>query len=631
MSGPPHATPEKRPDGDGQDWFTQPAAPAPAGPAHPARALQKQVGNQAVQRRLREEGAAEHHSPPTSGPGSRQEPQILSESPQQQVSAMATDVYYRSPVNPDNPVLVWSDGGTLHFGPSQGQIAAGRMPPTPEPRFAPPPGYAAAELHWDRNDITGLGVGGAGGPLVVVARKAGEPDLVVVITNKLHQRTPGFTTSGLGGNARYEITRAGAAFFTSDSTTVPPAISGAPPGGAIHGISFSGGFVRYRATGDHDLYVEQGETMTDEWEEVEPEMAAYLVERSTGDITRRWARGTVHGVVGNGDGTVELETGQGAGRQTTVVDLRDSPPMVTMTQGHTTTDDPQRGALQARLRAIGVVFSEQRTRLSVPELRAVEEALTRSSNHGRQTLEAFRREILKDESQPLLEVNKVIGPDYAGGHITPSLPPTLHIQEPLAAPAAEQAATVRHEMTHIIAGAVDYLIQSRMSDQARADLEGAMRFEARRARGKARAGRLRHGEYGRGDPVPPPGTAAEWRGLLGHHPELAAIWVELLQRYSFIPDPEGTAELRGVSLADESRYLGLAERTGHPADSVSEFIASFVTCAVEARSAFVAAVLAAEAAGNARGGGGGSYLRRLYRRAWRIISETYVPLGANPF
>ena len=139
------------------------------------------------------------------------------------------------------------------------------------------------------------------------------------------------------------------------------------------------------------------------------------------------------------------------------------------------------------------------------------------------------------------------------------------------------------------------------------------------------------GEYGRGDVVPPPGTVAEWRTAVGEDVELAAVWAELLRRYSFIPDPEGTAEFRGASLADESRYLGVAERTGHPADSAGEFAASFVTSATLFRGQFVSAVLGAETAGNARGGRGGTYLRSLYRRAWNLIDAKYVPLGRNPF
>ena len=83
-----------------------------------------------------------------------------------------------------------------------------------------------------------------------------------------------------------------------------------------------------------------------------------------------------------------------------------------------------------------------------------------------------------------------------------------------------------------------------------------MRFEARQAQRKARAGLLRASEYGAGDVVPPAGTFRDWRSSVGADVELANIWVELLRRYRSIPDPEGTVEIRGTSLADESRYSG---------------------------------------------------------------------------
>ncbi len=229
-------------------------------------------------------------------------------------------------------------------------------------------------------------------------------------------------------------------------------------------------------------------------------------------------------------------------------------------------------------------------------------------------------------------MSKFIGPAGTWGFASrTSRTPTLDISEAFAETATSRVSAIRHEMTHIIMGAVDALNREPLTSQQRADLEGAMRYEARRAREQARAGRLRAKEYGAGDVPPPPGDVTAWRGLVGEDPELASIWVELLKRYTFIPDPEGTGEYRGVSLADESRYSDVAETVGHPADSADEFVASFVTSATLFRVQFVAAVIAAEAAGNAGGGGGGSYVRGLYRRAWRIIHEKYVRLGANPF
>jgi hypothetical protein len=208
--------------------------------------------------------------------------------------------------------------------------------------------------------------------------------------------------------------------------------------------------------------------------------------------------------------------------------------------------------------------------------------------------------------------------------------PALFINEPFADSLAGRVATVRHEMTHIIMGAIEAVSRSRLSASERANLEAALRFEAGRASEKARAGLLRAAEYGAGEARPAGGTQREWRSRVGEDVELGNVWVELLRRYPFIPDPEGTREVRGASLADESRYIGGAERTGHPADSASEFVASFVTSATLFRAQFVAAVLAAETAGNVRGGGG-SYLRGLYRHSWSLIDSRYVPLGANPF
>jgi hypothetical protein len=159
-----------------------------------------------------------------------------------------------------------------------------------------------------------------------------------------------------------------------------------------------------------------------------------------------------------------------------------------------------------------------------------------------------------------------------------------------------------------------------------------LRFEAREALKKAKAGKIRLGEHGAGEAKPGPGTFASWRRVIGEDPALANVWIELLRRYSFIPDPEGTGEIRGVSLADESRYSGMSDpAVGHPADSVDEFVASYSACATLFRAAFIAAVAAAEAAGNARGGGGGKYLRGLYAKAWDLISNKYIPLGSNPF
>ncbi|HEU4387905.1 MAG TPA: hypothetical protein VFV34_08925 [Blastocatellia bacterium] len=559
-----------------------------------------------------------HHSPPGTGPGSRSDPQVIGRRSLQAVSAMATDIYYRSPVNPTNPVLVWTNGSTLFFGPSQEQVTSGRMPATPEPSLVLPARYAAEELRWDR--VEGLTTGG--GPVIVIARKAGAPDLEITISDNLEQKSN--VVPGITSGANLTVSREGAEFVRSDDSSVSLELAGLATRGPINNETFSNGFYRYRASGgDHDLYISQG---------VGP--FAHLVERSTGRIVRTFAAGTIAAAVPRESGVVDLETAvttRGTtSRSTLTIDLRNSPPTISTASGHAS-EEPSYPTVKARLQAFGITIEERGLRLRVIEMQTIEDALLAGASRGLTALTDLRRLIGGSTTDPILELSKSIGPESAYGLADTTGTPSLSIFEPFDETAVERAATVRHEMTHIIMGAIDAVTHSRLTAQQRADLEGAMRFEARRAAEKARSGLLRAGEYGAGDVVPPAGTRSTWRSLVGEDPEIANVWVELLRRYSFIADPEGTREFRGASLADESRYSGAAEQTGHPADSASEFVASYVTCATIYRTQFVADVLAAETAGNARGGGGGSYLRGLYRSAWRLIDSKYVPLGSNPF
>lgn len=560
-----------------------------------------------------------HHSPPATGRGSRDDP-LTDRRSVQRVADMTTDAYYHSPVNPDNPVLVWTNGTQLFFAPAQAQIVSGRTTAAPEPSFAPPSGYVAEELHWDRRQ--GLTTGG--GPLVVIARQAGQPDLEVAVSNTLAQRASFIALGSISG-VSMEVAREGTEFMRVNDTSVPLPLSGATAEGPIHHVTFADGFLRYRAAGgDHDLYIARG-----------ADPAAYLVERSAGTITQHYAAGTIAAVIPEASGVVRLErttTFLGLPVPTTLtIDLRTRPPTTSTAAGFASAEAGYVSA-KTRLQALNISIEENGVRLRVAEMEAIESALTAGGNRGLNALLAFRTLEGLTASDPILEVIKMLGPSAAFGLTTRGGgTPLLSFKEPFERRPIEPVATLRHEMTHVIMGAIDAVNRAGLTAAGRADLEGALRYEAGRAREKARAGRIRMGEYGRGDVVPPAGTFAEWRGSVGQDVELASIWVELLGRYTFIPDPEGTAEFRGASLADESRYLGVAERTGHPADSVDEFTASFVTSATLFRSQFVRAVLEAETAGNARGGRGGTYLRSLYRRAWRLIDSKYVPLGSNPF
>jgi hypothetical protein len=533
---------------------------------------------------------------------------------------MRIDAYYRSPVNPTNPVVVWTDGARLFFSPSDAQVTSGRMPASAEAAFSPLAGYVAEEILWDR--VEGLTTGG--GALVVIARRSGEPDLEVAITNHLEQKST-FSALGVTSGANAQVSPEGAEFMRVNDSSVPRELSEAAAPGEIHNESFADGFFRYRAPGgDHDLYVAQG-----------ADPVAHLVERSTGTIARTFAAGTIAAVVAEPNGIVHLELAQSARgattQSTTTIDLRSSPPDISTAAGHASAEAGYTEA-KSRLQALGVTIAENGLRMRVGEMEAIEQALALGGDRGLTALGQFRDLEGGGASDPILEVTKSIGPEAAYGMAEAgSGTPGLYIYEPFDDSPTDRAATVRHEMTHVIMGAIDAVSRSTLTTQERADLEGALRYEANRARAKARAGQLRAGEYGAGDVTPPAGSRSEWRSRVEGDLALAALWAELLRRYSFLPDPEGTGERRGASLADESRYSGASETTGHPADSLGEFVASFVTCATLFQTQFVADVLAAEAAGNTRGGGGGSYLRGLYRRAWNRIDVRYVPLGTNPF
>ena len=136
---------------------------------------------------LRTNFRAIHNSPPTSGPGSRGEPLVHGRRSVLSFADMQIDAYYRSPVNPDNPVLVWTDGTHLFFAPSGGQVATARTTALPEVSFVAPSGYVVEELQWDRSE----GLFASGGALVVVARRPGQPDSVdpnfIVAAPPLHK------------------------------------------------------------------------------------------------------------------------------------------------------------------------------------------------------------------------------------------------------------------------------------------------------------------------------------------------------------------------------------------------------------------------------------------------------------
>ncbi len=554
-----------------------------------------------------------HNSPPATGPGSRQAPLVQGTSATQAVSGMRSDAWYRSPVNPNNPVLVWTDGTYLFFGPSNPAVRSGRAA-LPDARFSPLPGYTADQILWDR--ISGRVVPG---PVLVIARKPRSPDYEVAINENLEQKTY-FNGLGLRNSGFRHITREGTEFLQSSDSRVPLPLSGAAAAGAIHGIRFTHGFLRYRGPGgSDDLYVSQGANP-----------AVYLVERSTGSIRQSFASGSISTVVAVTSGVVGVETSAGtpAAPQTVSIDLRTSPATTTVSPGHATSE-PGYPAIRARLVGMGVVIEENGIRFRVSELTAVETALGLGGNRGLTALQNFRALSRRHAARPLLELQKSIGPDSGFG--TTGIGAMLTVKEPFDQTSDLRVSTIRHEMTHIIMEAIDAVSRHGMSRTARTTRAGEMGRWASQGWRRERAGTLRQGERGLGDPAGTPAPMSVWQGLVDQDPDMAGLFLDLLETRSFIPDLEGTGDRRGIALADESRYSAASSRVGHPSDGVSELIASFVTSATLFRTQFVAGVLSAELAGNRSSANAGTRLRQLYERAWTRIDALYVPLGANPF
>ncbi len=540
---------------------------------------------------------------------------------------MRTDAYYHSPVNPLNPVIVWTDGRQLFFAPAESQVASGRTTAAPEAAFSPPPAYLPEQIRWDTYGSTG-----SVAALQILARKSGAPDVEVAVTNTLEQSAQFLVPPE--EPAETDVSREGTEFLESNLRKVPKELSGASQTAAIQQEHFPEGFFRYRALrGSHDLYVGQG-----------ADPAAHLVERSTGAIVRKFAAGSIAAVVAEPGGVVRIELSpvRGAGaRHTLIVDLRASPAAIT-TAAEGALARTGYGAAKNRLQKLGVDFEEVGLRLTHSELEAIEGSLTPRA------MSALNR--VRVRGKPLLLVRKSIGTGGNRGGFLEDEGAILFLTRHFKTSTAQDVATVRHEMTHLVVTAIKKAEAREARDKKLDEL-------ARVAEVAEAVGLIRAGERGVADPSRPTaltraleavgliragrrgsGASAQaaveadyWKNTLVGDLELASTWVELLRNFPFVPDPEGLQEHRGVSLADESRYSKSRANAGHPAESLDEFIASLVTSATVFHGAFVAAVLSAERAGNRMGVGRGSQLRRLYRVAWKRIDDRYVQLGRNPF
>jgi hypothetical protein len=118
-------------------------------------------------------------------------------------------------------------------------------------------------------------------------------------------------------------------------------------------------------------------------------------------------------------------------------------------------------------------------------------------------------------------------------------------------------------------------------------------------------------------------TQKDWEKALSTNEKLNIIW-QLLHRRFPISDPEGTSDIRGLDVADESRYIlgGAGDVLGHGFDNTSEFIASFVASSLRFQDKMTETVKNSKS----------EDLLLLYRQLWTLVNSDIVSLGTkNPY
>jgi len=118
-------------------------------------------------------------------------------------------------------------------------------------------------------------------------------------------------------------------------------------------------------------------------------------------------------------------------------------------------------------------------------------------------------------------------------------------------------------------------------------------------------------------------TVAQWEETLSADKEFNTIWAALHMRYN-IGDPEKTTDIRGMDVADESRYASSprGDAVGHAFDNVNEFVASFVSSTLQYQSNMLATIKSS----------GSTSLALYYMRLWNRVNTKLLKLGTtNPY
>lgn len=301
-------------------------------------------------------------------------------------------------------------------------------------------------------------------------------------------------------------------------------------------------------------------------------------------------------------GEVRLTWSDPTGIKTVTFDL--GGPLFTPTGLGGVPESDRRKELISNIKGLDITITEKGTRFTEIELEAAWDLLSRWKGPGSIVESLKRRDVpglalMKDVLFNQASYNTETGQVKIPGGIEMSPP--------------EQRNTIIHEVAHALVQAGGLLVSKEAVPEHVVTSATLLRL-------KAQAGQIAEGPVGI---TAKPRTQEEWQLALSTDIELNSIWRQLHGRFE-IQDPEGTNDIRGMDVADESRYMGgrRGDVVGHAFDNVSEFIASFISSTLRFQSGMARTVELAKSA----------LLADLYKKLWDRVNRNFISLGAeNPY
>lgn len=263
--------------------------------------------------------------------------------------------------------------------------------------------------------------------------------------------------------------------------------------------------------------------------------------------------------------------------------------------------------LLAWLGTKGIKVKEEGARFSDNELNAAKQTLESWKNSG---------DIIKAlKANGAAGLTMVKSPLITGGSWNDTTG-VLKIAADVKRNIQEENNTVIHEMTHALFTASALTLKKGVKAPAHVTKQATDLFD------DSDANVIDEGVVSHRKPRTPR-NKKQWEKALSTNADINKIWAELHYRYK-IPDSEGTKDIRGLDVADESRYqqTDRGDPVGHAFDNVNEFIASFVTSSKQYQPQMTALIKQSK----------DTTLAGHYKKLWDWVNNNFVQLGSkNPY